>query len=357
MSKKISDLTPAVLPLDPEALVEVSVPSGGGYMTRMVAAADLANLDSESDAADIPSTPGGADKQVQFNDAGVLAGEAGFEYNKTTNRLRFPIGWVGVGINPGSSGGADLSWLEIVNDPAQDAGSVGAGRPLFSMTGYSSAGYANTMNFNRAYGSEVAPTTLTVNARIFALRANGYDGTAWASNVGSIACQTSENWAVGAHGTIFRFQVVPPGTTTAQTIMDVTSTGLTITGAVRPSVRTGQAFVLTVAASDENTALTAGTAKVTFRVPAVTLSEVRASLTTAQASGSTFTVDINEAGTSILSTKLTLDNTEKTSVTAATPAVISDVNLADDAEITIDIDTVGDGTATGLKVTLLGVYA
>ena len=110
-----------------------------------------------------------------------------------------------------------------------------------------------------------------------------------------------------------------------------------------------------LAASDETTALTAGTAKVTFRMPyAMTLTAVRASLTTAQASGSIFTVDINEGGSTILSTKLTIDNTEKTSTTAATPAVISDTALADDAEITIDIDQIGDGTATGLKITLIG---
>jgi len=117
-------------------------------------------------------------------------------------------------------------------------------------------------------------------------------------------------------------------------------------------------FELVVAASDESTALTAGTAKITFRMPrAVTLTAVRASLTTAQASGSIFTVDINESGTSILSTKLTIDNTEKTSTTAATPPVISDTALADDAEITIDIDQIGNGSAKGLKVMLIGNYA
>jgi hypothetical protein len=117
-------------------------------------------------------------------------------------------------------------------------------------------------------------------------------------------------------------------------------------------------FELVVAASDEGTALTTGTAKITFRMPrAVTLTAVRASLTTAQASGSIFTVDINENGTSILSTKLTIDNTEKTSTTAATPPVISDTALADDAEITIDIDQIGNGTAKGLKVMLIGNYA
>ena len=110
-----------------------------------------------------------------------------------------------------------------------------------------------------------------------------------------------------------------------------------------------------VAASDETTALTTGTSKVTFRTPcAITVTAVRASLSTAQTSGNILTVDINEGGNSILSTKLTIDNTEKTSVTAATPPVISDTALADDAEMTIDIDQVGDGTAKGLKVTIIG---
>ena len=109
------------------------------------------------------------------------------------------------------------------------------------------------------------------------------------------------------------------------------------------------------AASDQTTALTTGTNKLVFRLPTgMTLTAVRANLLTAQASGSTFTVDINENNTSVLSTKLTIDNTETTSTTAATPAVISDSALADDSEIEIDIDQVGDGTAVGLKVWLIG---
>ena len=119
---------------------------------------------------------------------------------------------------------------------------------------------------------------------------------------------------------------------------------------------TRQAVEIQLAASDETTALTAGAAKVTFRTPAAfTLTGVRASLTTAQTSGSIFTVDINQNGSSVLGTKLTIDNTEKTSVTAATPATITTSAITDDAEITVDIDQIGDGTAKGLKITLIGV--
>ena len=124
------------------------------------------------------------------------------------------------------------------------------------------------------------------------------------------------------------------------------------------TIAQAKAEYLVCAASDESTALTTGTGKVTFRMPyALTLTAVRCSLTTAQTSGSILTVDINDSGTTILSTKLTIDNTEKTSTTATTAAVISDTALADDAEITIDIDQIGDGTAKGLKVVLIGTRA
>lgn len=114
-----------------------------------------------------------------------------------------------------------------------------------------------------------------------------------------------------------------------------------------------------VAVSDETTALTTGTGKVTFRMPfAMTLTAVRASVTTAP-TGSTIIVDINEDGSTIMTTnKLSIDASEKTSTTAATAAGITDTALADDAEITIDIDQVGSTIAgAGLKVWLIGYRA
>ena len=113
-----------------------------------------------------------------------------------------------------------------------------------------------------------------------------------------------------------------------------------------------------ISVSDETTALITGTAKTTFRMPhAMTLNEVRASVTTAP-TDATLTIDINKSGATILSPKLTIDATEKTSTTATTPAVISDAALADDAEMTIDIDQIGSTIAgAGLKVWLIGIKA
>lgn len=106
--------------------------------------------------------------------------------------------------------------------------------------------------------------------------------------------------------------------------------------------------------TDEVIPLTTGTGVLTFRAPrAMTLTGIRASLNVAQASGSIVTVDVNENGSSILSTKLTFDNTETTTVTAVTAPVISDTSIADNAIITIDIDQADAATAAaGLKITL-----
>ena len=108
-----------------------------------------------------------------------------------------------------------------------------------------------------------------------------------------------------------------------------------------------------IAASDESTNLTTGTDKVYFRMPyAGTLLAVKATVNTAP-TGSTLICDINEAGTSVLGTKLSIDASEKTSDTAASAATITDSALANDAEITIDIDQVGSTVAgKGLKVYL-----
>ena len=110
-----------------------------------------------------------------------------------------------------------------------------------------------------------------------------------------------------------------------------------------------------IAASDETTALTAGAAKVTFRMPyALALTSIRGSLSTAQTSGSILTVDVNQDGVSLFSTLLTIDNGERTTITAATQPVVPPITLGIDGEITVDIDQVGDGTAKGLKIMLIG---
>lgn len=112
------------------------------------------------------------------------------------------------------------------------------------------------------------------------------------------------------------------------------------------------ATVMFVAVSDETTSITTGTAKVTFRAPyAMTITNVRASLSTTSSSGNV-SLTIKENGTSILNGRVWITAGEKTSTTSTTIPSIADGAIADDAEITIDIDDAGSG-AKGLKVAMI----
>jgi len=95
------------------------------------------------------------------------------------------------------------------------------------------------------------------------------------------------------------------------------------------------------------------TGAASFRMPyGALLTEVRAGLNSGSNATSAISIDINEAGTSVLSTPLTIDAGESSSTTAATAAVISNPDIADDALITIDIDSADTGDSGPLTVTL-----
>ena len=111
-----------------------------------------------------------------------------------------------------------------------------------------------------------------------------------------------------------------------------------------------------IACSGTTETLTTGTGKMTFRMPyAYTIDSVRASLTSAGGASGTTTIDINEAGSTILSTKITIDYGDTTSIGASAAPVVSDSSLADNAIITIDIDALtGDADEAGLVVYIIG---
>ena len=112
--------------------------------------------------------------------------------------------------------------------------------------------------------------------------------------------------------------------------------------------------------SGETEALTTGYDKAKIRLPyAFTISAVKASLSTPQSSGSILTVDVirSSGSVSLFSTPITIDNNETYSATAATPAVLSITSMFEDQELSVAITQVGDGTAKGLKVYIIGYAA
>lgn len=178
-----------------------------------------------------------------------------------------------------------------------------------------------------------------------------------APNDGSLYARRNELWEAFQAGLFVMNEDSPPLVESEATTL-IFGDGLDFTVETDGVVRVFAApvpvqVVFQLAVSDLATDLTTGTAKAYFRAPhAFTVTAVRSSLIDASSSG-LVTVDINDGGTTILSTKLSIDATEKTSTTAATPAVISDTAIADDAEITIDIDAAGTD-AKGLIVTIIG---
>jgi len=108
---------------------------------------------------------------------------------------------------------------------------------------------------------------------------------------------------------------------------------------------------MVIACSDETSNLTVADAKVTFRAPfKFKITDVRANVNTAP-TGSTLAVRIREDNNTIFSTNLTIDASEFTSKTAAVPVVISDTDIADDAELKVDVMQIGSSVpGKGLKV-------
>ncbi len=105
-----------------------------------------------------------------------------------------------------------------------------------------------------------------------------------------------------------------------------------------------------VACSGEESDLSTGLVR-TFRLPyPVEIDEVMADLVTAP-TGSSFVVDIKVNGSGILSTKITIEAGEETSLTATTQPVISSAAHAKGAKVTIHVDQIGSTIAgAGLKV-------
>ena len=120
--------------------------------------------------------------------------------------------------------------------------------------------------------------------------------------------------------------------------------------------------MVSIAMGDETTVLAAASTTVplvTFNMPyGFTLEDVIVSSVVAPTGAALVTVDVHENGTTVLSTKVTIDASEKTSATAATQPVISDSALAVNSLIEIFVDQIDtDNVAAAVEQLALSLPA
>lgn len=121
----------------------------------------------------------------------------------------------------------------------------------------------------------------------------------------------------------------------------------------RAAARAFDREIIQMACSDLETPLQAAEAVNYVRAArAFQISDIRASLLNASASGAV-QIDIRKNGSSILSSPLTIDQGNKTSVGSQAPVAISDSDVADDDELIVDISEPGTD-ASGLVITIIG---
>lgn len=179
----------------------------------------------------------------------------------------------------------------------------------------------------------------------------GASGAAtWGNISGTLSSQTDLQTALDAKAPLASPTFT--GTPAAPTASTGTNTTQVATTAFVQQEIDARSETLTVAFSDEVTPVTATTSKVCFhwQYSSTTVTGMWVGLSTAQTSGSIFTVDVNKAGATMLSTKITVDNGDETSRTAVTAPVLSTTALTVGDKVCIDVDQVGDGTAKGGKL-------
>ena len=177
-------------------------------------------------------TPAGSTKQVQYNNSGAFGATAGFEYDSSTNVLSAQK------VNLGPSATFDANPISgdpqhifnVTNDPGND---TSAGLQLLRINSYGAAGYGGNVHFCRYRGTQASPTGVKSGDTFMSFGIRGFDsGGALSQSAASFAAIATEDWTASAHGIKYRWEVTANGSTTRGLGMELTSTGLSVTGTV-----------------------------------------------------------------------------------------------------------------------------
>lgn len=214
-------------------------------------------------------------------------------------------------------------------------------------------------------GVDLGSRLYTTGANLFAL-VTGLSGQAVSAyaTISNLTATGATLWQrdIDISGAL-QTQIAGSGTqvsvTGSSTMAAANFTGIGTSFIDRPNANTvrisGFFAPLMYACSDETTAITAATGKLSFRMPfAMRFTGVRVDMN-APPSGSSFILDLNQSGSTVFSTRPSIDSMETSTLTAAAPAIISGGFLADGAPMTVDFDQVGAvSPGCGVKLSLYG---
>ena len=224
-------------------------------------------------------------------------------------------------------------WNSLTQVPSSGANATVISQ--YAMTYLDETSAANTRT---ALGVAIGSNVQAYDADLTTLSSPGAAFLTLVDDATTSTLRTSMGVAIGSDVQAYDADLT---TLSSSTAAFLTLADDTTTAAMRTTLGLKQEYCYAI--SDYNTTtITASNGLATEYLPAAfTVTGVRAYARTAPTG--TMTIDINEAGTTILSTKLTLDANEKTSGTAAAAAVISDTAIAANAEITVDVDSTTGG--------------
>ena len=154
------------------------------------------------------STPGGVNTQVQFNDAGALAGSSGLVYNKTTGTLTATL-YAGSGANLTNIAGANVTGAVAFATTANAVAGANVSGTVSSATTATTAGTVTTAAQSNitsvgtltslGVNGTVTAVAFTANTGIFTGNGSGLSAIAGANVSGAVSFATTANAVAGAN--------------------------------------------------------------------------------------------------------------------------------------------------------------
>ena len=239
------------------------------------------------------STPGGSDTQVQFNDAGVLNGDAGLTYNKTTDTLTTGILLAVTSAKPSVSDGAALGSTSLMwSDLFLASGAV--------------------INFNNG---DITLThsadTLTLGGGDLALGANNITMT---GSLGATGARLTKGWFTDLQVTNAISGSITGNAATVTTNANLTGPITSVGNATSVAAQTGTGSTFVMQASPSLT---------TPDIGAATATSVNKVTITAPASSATLTLADGSALVTSGANSITLTSSGATNVTLPTTGTLA----------------------------------